>query len=89
MEKEKNQFDLPDLFYFEAKNTYTGSKKALRFRIDVKGGMHVAVWRTKLCFALSEMEEEADFPLDTDGYRAMLAWLDDAYARTPEPAAKQ
>ena len=75
MERQTNQFDLPGFFYFQAMNVYTGSLCGMRFRIHEDERLHVAVWRSRLCFELAEMEAEADFDFTEDGYHAMLAWL--------------
>ena len=82
MERKRNQFDLPGIYYVQAGNTYTGSKGKLRFLIDVDDQIHVACWRTPLCFELSEMEATAEFPLTQEGYDGLIAWLDREYAET-------
>lgn len=85
MERIRNQFDLPEVFYFESKNCYTGSKGKLRFRIDVKDGQLIcAVWRKDICFELAEIENTAEFPLSKEGYDEMIAYLDRAFADTPK-----
>lgn len=85
MERIRNQFDLPEVFYFESKNCYTGSKGKLRFRIDVKDGQLIcAVWRKDICFELAEIEDTAEFPLSAEGYDGMIAYLDRAFADTPK-----
>ena len=61
MERKRNQFDLPGIYYFQAGNTYTGSKGKLRFRIDVDGQIHVACWRTPLCFELRKWRAGQNF----------------------------
>lgn len=81
-ERKRNQFDLPGIYYFQAGNTYTGSKGKLRFRIDVDDQIRVACWRTPLCFELSEMENTGAFPLTEEGYDGLIAWLDGEYAAT-------
>ena len=81
-ERERNQFDLTKVFYFQSRNSYTGSKHALRFRIDVADAMNVSIWRQPVCFELAEIADTASFALDEDGYRDMIAWLDAAYAAT-------
>lgn len=85
MERIRNQFDLPEVFYFESKNCYTGSKGKLRFRIDGKDGQLIcAVWRKDICFELAEIENTAEFPLSKEGYDEMIAYLDRAFADTPK-----
>lgn len=81
MERVRNQFDIPDVFYFESKNCYTGSKGKLRFRIDVKDGALICVvWRKDICFELAEIEQTESFSLDADGYQQMIDFLDQAVA---------
>ncbi len=81
----RNAFDIPKLFYFEAKNVHTGSRGKLRYRVCPEGGeLLVAVWRQDLCYELvmDQLEGENSFPLTEEGFDAMLAWLEEEYSRT-------
>lgn len=82
----RNAFDIPKLFYFQAGNLHTGSKKALRYRICPKENtLQVAIWHTDLCYELAaqQLADEAAFPLTEDGFEEMLTWLTAAYEALP------
>ena len=78
-------FYLPNLSTSQNKNTFYGSLDELRFRVayqeDEAAGkqFHVCTWPGPYCLADSEVTAEAVFPLDEEGYQAVLAWLDAAY----------
>ena len=75
--------DLPEISYFEQKNTFTGSLKA-DFRFRVARGeddtLSAAVWREDICFELAENKEEKSFPLCTEGLEQMTGWILALYA---------
>ena len=80
---------IPTLHTFEMGNTFTGSWKELRFRIEpviVKletkeidfqnSAIKVEYWHCPFCYEKSTMEGEASFPLTEEGRLAMKAWLE-------------
>lgn len=75
--------DLPEISYFEQKNTFTGSLKA-DFRFRVARGeddtLSAAVWREDICFELAENKEEKSFPLCTEGLEQIAEWILALYA---------
>lgn len=75
-----NAFDIPRIYYFESKNTFTGSRKDFNFKIVPDGELKVTVWHGFLCSDLAEMEAEASFPLSAEGHEKMLLWLEEQYA---------
>lgn len=84
----RNAFDIPKLFYFQAKNVHSGSRGNMRYRISPENdSLLVAVWRKDLCYELvrdaNGIEAENSFPLSEDGFQAMLDWLSDEFAKTP------
>ncbi len=80
-----NNFDIPNLYYFEAGNYFTGSRKKLNFRIDSDGKtMQVFTWHGFLCSDLCEKEETNSFPVTADGHKAMLEWLEEVDKHSPE-----
>lgn len=91
-----DQFYLPNLYTFQNKNTFYGSLDELRFRVqprvgeeDQEDALMVCTWTGEYCLAESEILDEASFPLDEDGYRQLLDWLEQAYHqvhRVPSPA---
>lgn len=80
----RNAFDIPKLFYFESKNTHTGSRGKLRYIIVPEGGqLQVSVWRQDLCYEIVRdrggIEGEAQFPLTEEGFEQMIAYLQTEY----------
>ena len=80
---------LPTLHTFAMDNIFTGSMGLFRFRaapnvvmrdakeVDMEqSSIHVAYWHGPLCYELSEMEEEATFPMSEEGRSQMKAWLE-------------
>ncbi|MGN0647469.1 MAG: hypothetical protein ACI4J3_02420 [Oscillospiraceae bacterium] len=83
----RNAFDIPKLFYFQAKNVHSGSRGKMRYRICPENDMlSVAVWRKDLCYELvtdtDAIEAKNSFPLSEDGFQAMLDWLAAEFAKT-------
>lgn len=82
-------FPLPKILYFTSGNFFTGSYKAMNYRIipikgkaeeNVSAHFEVSVWLGEKCSELSEMVAETEFPLDTDGLAAMEQWLREQYS---------
>jgi hypothetical protein len=76
----RNAFDIPKVFYFEADNTHTGSRKHLRYRVEPKDGLlHIAVWRQDICYEIAEergaIEGTAEYPVSEEGFQQMLDYL--------------
>lgn len=80
----RNQFDIPKLFYFEAGNVHTGSRKHLRYRVDpADNQLKIEVWRKDLCYELVQggIEAEATVPLTEEGFQQMLDFLQAEYEK--------
>ncbi len=77
MTNQFNQFDIPGVYYFEAKNYFTGSRKQMNFKIVSDGSeMTVTTWQGFICSDLVEPEETGQFPVTEEGHKAMLDWLE-------------
>jgi hypothetical protein len=74
-----NAFDIPKLYYFESRNTFTGSRGDFNFKIVPSDTLQVTVWHGFLCSELAQVEAENHFPLTEDGFAEMLRWLEEAY----------
>ncbi len=74
-----NAFDIPRIYYFESNNTFTGSRKDFNFKIVPDGELKVSTWHGFLCSELADMEQEACFPLNQEGFDQMLRWLDERF----------
>ena len=70
-------FDIPPLLFFRSKNPFTGSRGLFRFLIQPGETLAVQVWRGPFCYVKSEILETAEFPLDEEGWAAMIGWLED------------
>lgn len=79
---------IPTLHTFAMKNTFTGSKGMLRFRIEPKVVMKTPkevdfeastifaeYWHGLYCYEKSQMEGEAIFPMSEEGREALIQWL--------------
>ena len=80
---------LPTLHTFAMDNEFTGSCGLLRFKIkpnvvkltpkevDMENSsIFVQLWHGQLCYEMSQMEQEATFPMTEEGRAAMKAWLE-------------
>lgn len=87
-------FYLPNLYTFQNGNGFYGSFRGLRFHIvpeaneteagrkleaDVKEIFSCVVWYGEFCLEESEVVDSAAFPLDEEGYQAVLRWLEEQY----------
>ena len=82
---------LPVLHHFENGNVFTGSLGLLRYKITpnvvMKNAKEVDLgassiraeyWHGQLCYAKSDIEGEATFPMSPEGREAMRLWLTEA-----------
>ncbi|MBR1528171.1 MAG: hypothetical protein IJ642_02570 [Oscillospiraceae bacterium] len=81
-----NQFEIPDIYYFEAGNYFTGSRKSMNFKIVSDGKeMTVTTWQGFICSELAEQQgkiQSSDvFPVTKDGHQAMLEKLEELYQK--------
>lgn len=80
---------IPTLHTFANDNVFTGSCGRLRFRVEPrvtlatpkevdlsKSFIHCAFWHGELCYELSQIEAERDFPMSEEGRAEMKAWLE-------------
>ena len=73
-------FDIPRRFYFEAGNPTIGSCNTFNYRLAPSAdGLNAIVWYGTLSFELSEHEDEENFSIDDEGYRAAIYWIDEHY----------
>lgn len=67
---------LPTLSYFEHKNIWTGSQGCMNYRIEPSEQILKAeAWPGPWCYALSEVECAAEFPMTNEGIEAVRSWL--------------
>lgn len=87
MISEHSDFYLPNLATFQNDNAWLGSFHGLRFRVKPNFGgeentsptLEALVWYGELCLELSQVEAEAVFPMDENGYAELLKWLDEQF----------
>lgn len=80
---------IPTLHTFAMKNTFTGSWKEFRFRIEPtvvmktpkevdfeESSITAKFWHGPFCFEKSTVEGEQTFPMSAEGRQAMKDWLE-------------
>lgn len=94
---------IPELLYFENGNEFTGSVnnagiREYRYRLSPgiqkngdgteKKNIRAEAWYGPFCYEKSRMERTADFPLNEDGRKSAIVWLDEQYKAMSEAASK-
>ena len=74
-----NAFDIPRIYYFQSKNTFTGSRGNFNFKIVPDEELKVVTWHGFINSELAEIEHQASFPISTDGHEEMISWLEQMY----------
>ena len=75
-------FDIPRIYYFQSKNIFTGSKNnTFNYKITPGEKLKVQIWHGMLCSEKAEIEVEQEFPLDQEGFDAMIKWLEDMWEK--------
>jgi len=89
--KEVNWFDqglIPGILYFQNGGEYTGSvndfsdkeTREFRYKIETKQNIiEAAVWYGPQCYNTSDIVDQAEFSLDSDGRNDMLTWMKGKY----------
>ncbi len=73
-------FEIPKYFYFEVKNSSSGSINTFNYLITpTDESLHVKIWYGLLCSELSEAAAEEDFEKSQEGYRRMVYWVDEQF----------
>ena len=80
---------VPTLHTFAMKNTFTGSCKNFRYRIEPavvmktqkevdmeESSITAKYWHGQFCFEKSTVEGEKTFPMSEEGRQAMKDWLE-------------
>jgi hypothetical protein len=91
---EDSFFYLPNLYTFQNGNSFYGSFRGLRFYVEVTDNeqegekrldsdcakvFFCRTWLGEYCMEESEIRSSACFPLDEEGYNAVVSWLDEEY----------
>jgi hypothetical protein len=91
---EDSFFYLPNLYTFQNGNSFYGSFRGLRFYVQVTDNelegekrlecgcdkvFFCRSWLGEFCLEESEVRASACFPLDEEGYQAVLSWLEEEY----------
>ncbi len=75
-------FDIPKFYYFQSKNVFTGSKdQTFNYKIIPGEMLKVQIWHGLVCSDKAEIETEQEFPMDQDGFDAMIKWLEDTWEK--------
>lgn len=72
-------FEIPKFYYFESGNDYSGSKGDFSYKIINSDSLKCLTWHGKLCSMKAEIENEAEFEKNQDGFDAMIKWLEERY----------
>jgi len=72
-------FEIPEYYYFEAGNDFSGSMGDFAYKIVNGEQMHVMTWHGRLCSMKAEIEQTADFDRTEEGFRAMVKWIGETY----------
>ena len=72
-------FEIPNFYYFESENNYSGSKGNFAYKIEIGERFRVMVWHGRLCSDKAKIEDEANFDFTQEGFEQMIKWLDNAY----------
>lgn len=75
-------FDLRNFYFYKCGNIFSGSLKGFNYKIIPKDDELTAIiWHGMLSSDLAEIEQEKKFPLDEEGFDAMIKWLEDEYKK--------
>jgi hypothetical protein len=72
-------FEIPEYYYFEAGNDFSGSMGDFAYKIINGEQLHVMTWHGRLCSMKAEIEKTADFDRTEEGFRAMVKWIGETY----------
>lgn len=84
-----SRFPIPVFRFFLNENPFCGSVDAFNYRLipvkakpeeDIEKHFEVYTWYGPLCSDLSPRQAEATFPLDENGLKAAIQWLEEQYA---------
>lgn len=71
-----NEIFLPSLSHWQHENPWTGSQGLACFGVEVAQGVMTAqVWQGPKIKSLSQVEQEAQFPVGEEGIEALRQWL--------------
>ena len=78
--------DIPEKYYFEAKNVFSGSgnRGDFNFRLDpVKesGKLNLIIWYGKLAYNLSEIVFDESYEMSAEGYDQAVSRLDEEFEK--------
>lgn len=72
-------FEIPKFFYFESGNDFSGSKDDFSYKIINGEKLKALTWHGRLCSMKAEIESEAEFERNEDGFKEMIRWLEERY----------
>ena len=81
---KSKEFDIPGIYYFEAKNIFSGSGAGGKFNFRLNpvkndGMINLVIWYGEKAYDLSEIVFEEDFELSESGYQTALSRLDEKF----------
>lgn len=73
-------FDIPDFYYFDSGNDYSGSRGEFAYKIKTeKEKITCMTWHGKKCSMKADIENTCEFTRSNEGFDEMIKWLEDRY----------
>lgn len=72
-------FEIPEFYYFQSGNEYSGSKGDFSYKIKNKDSLKCLTWHGRLCSMKAVIENEREFDKTPEGFSEMIKWLESMY----------
>lgn len=75
-------FDIPQFYYFQSGNDFSGSKNQNQFNFKILYGkeeLTLKIWHGMTCSEKAEIEIEKKFPTKLTGFQEMIHFLEETY----------
>lgn len=72
-------FEIPEFYYFQSGNEYSGSKGDFSYKIQNKDSLKCLTWHGRLCSMKAVIENEREFDKTPEGFLEMIKWLESMY----------
>lgn len=76
-------FEIPKYHYFDCGNDFSGSKDNFAYRIFYGDRFRIVTWHGRLCSDKAEIDHEAEFERNEEGFGEMIKWLEETYKQDP------
>lgn len=75
-------FDIPQFYYFQNGNDFSGSKNQNYFNFKIlydKEELTLKIWHGMICSEKAKIEIEKKFPTELTGFQKMIHFLEETY----------